>query len=115
VSVDYPIWNYDGSSTYQAEGSNSDTFLNPVAVYKDPFRPGANNTLVLCDTYKYNKEATGEFKCEIGSPVYFSASCLLVPPPSVLAAYNVESRNMQCIGISPLLFFISSLPICVPT
>lgn len=55
---DYPIWNYDGSSTYQAEGSNSDTFLNPVAVYNDPFRPGANNKLVLCDTYKYNKEPT---------------------------------------------------------
>jgi glutamine synthetase len=59
VCADYPIWNYDGSSTYQAEGSNSDTFLNPVAVYKDPFRPGGNNTLVLCDTYKHNKEPTG--------------------------------------------------------
>jgi len=22
-----PIWNYDGSSTYQAEGSNSDVYL----------------------------------------------------------------------------------------
>ena len=29
-SVDeLPIWNYDGSSTYQAEGSNSDTYLYP--------------------------------------------------------------------------------------
>jgi hypothetical protein len=63
VNVDFPIWNYDGSSTYQAEGSNSDTFLNAVAVYQDPFRPGANNVLVLCDTYKYNKEPTGEFIC----------------------------------------------------
>jgi hypothetical protein len=62
VCLDYPIWNYDGSSTYQAEGSNSDTFLHPVAVYKDPFRPGANNVLVLCDTYKYNKEPTGELR-----------------------------------------------------
>jgi glutamine synthetase len=61
VRAEYPEWNYDGSSTYQAEGSNSDTFLNAVAVYKDPFRPGANNTLVLCDTYKYNKEPTGEW------------------------------------------------------
>lgn len=31
-----------------------------MAVYKDPFRPGGNNVLVLCDTYKYNKEPTGE-------------------------------------------------------
>jgi len=53
-----PIWNYDGSSTYQAEGSNSDVYLYPVAIYKDPFLEG-NNRLVLCDTYKYNKKATG--------------------------------------------------------
>jgi len=52
-----PIWNYDGSSTGQAEGANSDTYLYPVAMYRDPFR-GGNNKLVLCDTYKYNKEPT---------------------------------------------------------
>merc|ERR1712172_88593 len=27
--ADLPIWNYDGSSCYQAEGSNSDTYLHP--------------------------------------------------------------------------------------
>merc|ERR1712055_225744 len=52
-----PIWNYDGSSTYQAEGSNSDTYLHPVKMYPDPFRRG-DNIIVMCDTYKYNKEPT---------------------------------------------------------
>nr|WON00873.1 glutamine synthetase 2 [Arma chinensis] len=52
-----PIWNYDGSSTMQSEGANSDTYLYPVAMYRDPFRLG-NNKLVLCDTYKYNKKPT---------------------------------------------------------
>lgn len=54
---DLPRWNYDGSSTYQANGENSDTYLKPVAIYKDPFRRG-NNILVLCDTYKFNLEPT---------------------------------------------------------
>jgi len=54
---DLPIWNYDGSSTYQAEGSNSDTYLKPVKMYPDPFRRG-DNILVMCETYKYNKEPT---------------------------------------------------------
>ncbi|CAL8081612.1 unnamed protein product [Orchesella dallaii] len=54
---DLPIWNYDGSSTYQAEGSNSDVYLYPRAIYKDPFLQG-NNKLVMCETYKYNKVPT---------------------------------------------------------
>lgn len=53
-----PIWNYDGSSTFQADGSNSDVYLYPVAIYKDPFRRG-NNILVMCETYKYDKSPLG--------------------------------------------------------
>lgn len=32
--------NFDGSSTNQAQGHDSDIYLRPVAVYKDPFRRG---------------------------------------------------------------------------
>jgi len=52
-----PIWNFDGSSTGQAEGSNSDVYLHPVALFNCPFRRG-NNKIVLCETYKYNKKPT---------------------------------------------------------
>jgi glutamine synthetase len=44
----FPKWNYDGSSTYQASGSNSDLHLQPVRVVNDPVR-GAGNYLVLCE------------------------------------------------------------------
>src|SRR5512144_335614 len=48
---DLPNWQYDGSSTYQAVGENSDTTLVPRAIYKDPFKPGKNDIIVMCDTY----------------------------------------------------------------
>lgn len=52
-----PMWNYDGSSTYQAQGSNSDVFLKPAALYPDPFLRGSNR-LVMCETYRPNNEPT---------------------------------------------------------
>merc|ERR1712019_176360 len=47
-----PQWNYDGSSTAQAPGENSDCYLNPVALYRDPFRKDPNK-LVLCEVVDY--------------------------------------------------------------
>ncbi|KAL8157832.1 glutamine synthetase cytosolic isozyme 2-like [Apium graveolens] len=45
-----PKWNYDGSSTDQAPGTDSEVILYPQAIFKDPFRRG-NNILVMCDAY----------------------------------------------------------------
>ena len=42
-------WNFDGSSTEQASGDDSDTLLKPVAVYPDPDRFGGNGWLVMCE------------------------------------------------------------------
>merc|ERR1719487_2496557 len=45
-----PEWNYDGSSTNQAPGEDSEVIIRPVAMYPDPFR-GGNNKLVICETF----------------------------------------------------------------
>ncbi|MCE3238758.1 MAG: glnA [Gammaproteobacteria bacterium] len=45
---DYPQWNFDGSSTYQATGHDSDLILQPVCIVDDPIL-GANNFLALCE------------------------------------------------------------------
>ena len=43
-------WNFDGSSTNQASGVDSEIILKPRALFKDPFR-GGDNKMVFCDTY----------------------------------------------------------------
>ncbi|OQR77098.1 glutamine synthetase isoform 1 [Tropilaelaps mercedesae] len=50
-----PIWNFDGSSTAQSEGQNSDVYLYPVALFKDPFLGGPNK-LVICETFTWDKK-----------------------------------------------------------
>ena len=59
IYIDCPVWNFDGSSTGQAEGSNSDVYLKPVKLFRDPFRRKGNK-LLLCETYKYNMTPTGQ-------------------------------------------------------
>ena len=42
-----PLWGFDGSSTRQAEGNDSDCVLKPVALFGDPTR--SNAALVMCE------------------------------------------------------------------
>ena len=44
---DCPMWSFDGSSTQQAEGNDSDCLLKPVAIFQDPDR--SNGYLVMTE------------------------------------------------------------------
>ncbi|MEX2100600.1 MAG: glutamine synthetase GlnII [Acidimicrobiia bacterium] len=46
--AELPIWGFDGSSTNQAPGANSDCVLSPVASVPDPIR-GGDDVLVMCE------------------------------------------------------------------
>ena len=46
--ADIPVWNFDGSSTKQASGDDSEVLLRPVKMVPDPFRRGKNK-IVLCE------------------------------------------------------------------
>lgn len=45
-----PVWGFDGSSTYQADGQHSDLILQPVCIIKDPITV-QNDYLVLCEVF----------------------------------------------------------------
>jgi glutamine synthetase len=44
-----PIWNFDGSSTNQADTKNSELLLKPVNIFKDPFK--TNGFIVVAEVY----------------------------------------------------------------
>ena len=44
---DCPMWSFDGSSTQQAEGNDSDCLIKPVAIFPDPDR--SNGYLVMTE------------------------------------------------------------------
>lgn len=51
-SVDQlPQWTFDGSSTYQAPGHDSECYLHPVATFPDPLRRD-DHLLVLCEVFQ---------------------------------------------------------------
>jgi glutamine synthetase len=50
---DLPMWGFDGSSTMQAIGQNSDCMLKPVKLISDPIR-GGDNVIVLCEVFNTN-------------------------------------------------------------
>ena len=47
-----PDWNYDGSSTNQADGINSEIILSPKSIYQNPHY--INRAIIWCDTWVYN-------------------------------------------------------------
>lgn len=51
-----PEWNFDGSSTSQAEGKDSDILLKPVNIYPNLFITWCSSFIVLCECY--NKDNT---------------------------------------------------------
>jgi len=52
-SIGIPSWSFDGSSTEQASGKNSDCQLEPIARYDNPIEGGY---FVLCEVYDSQSE-----------------------------------------------------------
>ena len=91
-----PEWNYDGSSTGQASGNDSEVIIRPVAMYNDPFRR-IGHYLVLCETYLPNGEPHP-------SNTRHSAVKILETHPELEPMFGIEQEFFLTEGGRPLGF-----------
>eukprot|EP00931_Biecheleriopsis_adriatica_P019325 TRINITY_DN131_c1_g1_i1.p1 TRINITY_DN131_c1_g1~~TRINITY_DN131_c1_g1_i1.p1 ORF type:complete len:402 (-),score=82.81 TRINITY_DN131_c1_g1_i1:44-1249(-) len=93
------IWNYDGSSTGQAPGNDSEVLLKPVAIYKDPFRRG-DNVLVLCEAIHPVTRAPIATNTRSAAKAIFDKKLELKPWFGIEQEYTLIKKD----GIRPLGF-----------
>jgi glutamine synthetase len=90
--VDFTEWNFDGSSTGQAEGKDSDVLLKSVALFKNPFIEWCESYLVMCECY--NKDGTvhltnNRSKCVVTAKKCEEEECLF----GIEQEYVLYGRN----------------------
>jgi glutamine synthetase len=92
-----PRWNYDGSSTGQAETSNSEILLIPVNYISHPFIE--ESILCLCENIYYDKEKE-EYKSVIGNS-------RTITRMKILKNYHIEKdyieKEEELIKLNPSL------------
>jgi glutamine synthetase len=63
--ADLPVWNFDGSSTNQADSEDTEVMLRPVKVVPSPFvLAHCTSYLVLCETYSAIKQVSEREKAK---------------------------------------------------
>ncbi len=71
-----PVWGFDGSSTLQAEGQNSDCVLFPAFVCKNPLE--TDSILVLCEVLKTDlsaHESNTRQECAVVAKIFEGDEC----------------------------------------
>jgi len=107
VSFELEQWNYDGSSTYQAETGNSEIILNPVQKYKNPFFEGCCiSYLVMCDTYRRQGDVLvpTESNYRAAAKVIFDKTEAYMPWFGIEQEYFMMSRKGTYESNRPLFF-----------
>jgi glutamine synthetase len=95
--LDIEKWTYDGSSTFQAETSDSEIVLNPVKYCPNPFITEYKSYIVLCDTYTYsqkdNKYTSTASNHRFEANQYFDKKQELEPWYGIEQEYFIVSRE----------------------
>ena len=101
-----PEWNFDGSSTFQSEGSNSDMYLVPAAMFRDPFRKDPNK-LVFCEVFKYNRKPVQQSD----SVAYIYVS-ILFPILILFRLLQDIEQSSSCYTVGPCWLSILNIAEC---
>ena len=92
----YPMWNYDGSSTGQSDSDgNTEIILKPCAIYKNPLRKNNGNIinlLILCDTYD-NKKNPLTTNIRYHANILFKKNLMLEPWFGLEQEYFIENKT----------------------
>ena len=99
----WPEWNYDGSSTNQADGSYSEIILKPVCVIPDPFnmRRQWPSFIILCDTY-YPDGTPTKINHRIKAAEIFKANAKEHPWFGLEQEYFMTKENSNTYLYTPL-------------
>ena len=92
---DYPIWNFDGSSTGQNVGEDTEILIKPVALYPHPFLPNAK--VVLCECFYPDGTPTQDNTRRIAAAV-FDANAALEPWYGLEQEYLILAKDGRPLG-----------------
>jgi len=95
---DVPLWNFDGSSTYQSITKKSDIILKPVQIYKNPFIKFIKSYLVLCECLNSDlteHQTNTRYNCSITSEKYKNEQFLF----GIEQEYTLFERNTNNLSI----------------
>jgi glutamine synthetase len=99
------VWNYDGSSTGQAPGDDSEVLIRPVRIFPDPFR-GGDNILVLCETLLPGSLAPIPTNTRTAAKATFDKNLGLLPWFGIEQEYTLLKQD----GIRPFGFPETGFP-----
>ncbi|XP_068727883.1 uncharacterized protein [Montipora capricornis] len=100
---DLPVWNFDGSSTYQAEGFNSDLYLRPGTLFRDPFRLRKNKN-VFSETYNFDHKprvANHRPSCSLFMERKLLEVCITGADRLLVVVPNRDPRKLSLAMVSP--------------
>jgi glutamine synthetase len=96
--LDVEEWNFDGSSTGQAPGGDSEIVLRPVALFPDPFAPSGASVFVLCACYEKDGSTPARNNTRDRCAARMLACASHVPWFGIEQEYTLFERD----GVTPL-------------